>query len=212
MEKSARVSYMFIMVAERLVNDTGAEYLKEVIANWLQKIYDDTVGMTDKETIPLKNVGELRELEFEKNEDHHEGAVCNVGTATDELTNVIAELGEAICRTHENAVVEMDGEVVAVASVQDAEKGVTLKEGCNRGKSECLSTRERQHRIFQTLQPSLPGNRVKLESRSGDIEGLPGGSKASLDDFEGRSRIVVIGEREEIRETERRVRGKMGLG
>ena len=73
------MSYMFMMVAELRVNDAslgsvdgleGAEYLKEVIANWkaeLQKIFDDTVAMTDKETIPLMNVGELRELEFEKN-------------------------------------------------------------------------------------------------------------------------------------------------
>ena len=135
-----------------------------MIANWkaeLQKIYDDTVGMTDKETIPLKNVGELRELEFEKNEDYHEGAVCNVGTATDELTNVIAEPGEVICRTHENAVVEMDGEVVAVASVQDAEKGVTLKEECNRGKSECLSTRE-------TTQ-DIPDAPAKFARESGEV-------------------------------------------
>ena len=215
---------MFIMVAERRVNDAslgsvdgleGAEYLKEVISNWtaeLQKIYDDTVGMTVKETIPLKNVGELRELQLQKNEDYHEGAVCNVGTTTDELTNVIAEPGEVICRTHENAVVEMDGEVVAVASVQDAEKSVTLKEACNPTKSDCVSTRETTQDI-----PDTPAKFAREWGEVGIQTRRPGPVTSkdyikSNRQFGGRSRINKIGEREEIWETERRVRGKMGLG
>ena len=52
----------------------GAKYLKEVIASWkaeLQKICDDTVGTMDKDTTPLKNVGDLQELDFEEKEDYY---------------------------------------------------------------------------------------------------------------------------------------------
>ena len=89
---------------------------------------------------------------------------------------MIAEPGEVICRTHENAVVEMDGEVVAVAYVQDAEKSVTLKEACNPTKSECLSTRETTQDIPDTpAKFARESGEVGIQTRkarSGDIEGL----------------------------------------
>ena len=82
--------------------------------------------------------------------------------------NMIAEPCEVFRRARENAVVEMDGEIVVVTSEfdesgQDAEESVTLKEACNPRKSECLST----GKTTQNIPDTPPGNRVKLKSRPG---------------------------------------------